>query len=430
MGTDGVAGFNGGSIGGNGVPSDGLGGRAGNGGGASDVRQGGTDLEDRVIVAGGGGGAGRDYVNGSCVPCGTGGNGGDGGALTGLDGADPDDLIYGLYFNPGAGGKGGTPLAGGAGGVGTEGAPGNSGLLGVGGNGIDGTQSVASGGGGGGYYGGGAGAGTSSGGGVGGAGGAGGSSYIGGVTEASTTPGLRVGDGQVIITVICNELTVSVSDDVICLGESFTLDASGAGTITWDGGIVNGVAYTPTSTGTVTYSTISDDPDDCVFSVDITVFDTPVITYVTTDVVGGADGEIDVTITGGTPTYYFDWDNDGTGDFDDTEDLTGLAEGVYVLVVQDDEGCSATETIGMGYTGIESLTELDLSVFPNPTSDYFTIEGEGNYAYEVLNLNGEVLLNGSGMNQTNVSLADFANGTYLVKVKRNQIEKTLRIVKK
>tara|TARA_R100000306_G_scaffold62401_1_gene69613 strand:+ start:83428 stop:91236 length:7809 start_codon:yes stop_codon:yes gene_type:complete len=200
-GTDGVGGFNGGEVGGFGTPTTGTGGFAGSGGGASDVRIGGTSLTDRIIVAGGGGGSGRDYVNGTCTPCGIGGDGGAGGGFTGIDGEDPSwSGILGSFPNVGAGGKGGTPTMGGAAGDGPNGPAGNPGALGIGGAGVNGTQSVASGGGGGGYYGGGSGGGGDSGNGVAGAGGAGGSSYVGGVTSGTTNPGIRAGDGEVIIT--------------------------------------------------------------------------------------------------------------------------------------------------------------------------------------------------------------------------------------
>ncbi|MFC8685660.1 DNRLRE domain-containing protein [Brevibacillus porteri] len=140
-----------------------------NGGGASDVRAGGTTLSNRIIVAGGGGGG-----YGNAEPW---GKGGDGGGLTGADGAF--NYIKATGGTQSNGGQGGSN----ANDTGSDGLPGT---LGVGG--ASGTQG---GGGGGGYYGGG-------GGNVGGGGG--GSSYIGTLTNASTTPGLRSGDGLVVIT--------------------------------------------------------------------------------------------------------------------------------------------------------------------------------------------------------------------------------------
>jgi glycine rich protein/type IX secretion system substrate protein len=72
----GAGGFNGGGAGtGNG----------GGGGGSSDIRYPGTTITDRVIVAGGGAGAGQDC---SAAPGDNGENGGPGGGLTGGDGFD------------------------------------------------------------------------------------------------------------------------------------------------------------------------------------------------------------------------------------------------------------------------------------------------------------------------------------------------------
>ncbi|MFT5823090.1 MAG: hypothetical protein ACI8ZM_004350 [Crocinitomix sp.] len=56
---------------------------------------------------------------------------------------------------------------------------------------------------------------------------------------------------------------------------------------------------------------------------------------------GFEDGQININVAGGTPEYSFDWDNDGTGDFDDFEDLTSIGDGTYEVVVVDENGCQA-----------------------------------------------------------------------------------------
>ena len=137
------------------------------GGGATDVRVGGTALADRVAVAGGGGGG-----NTGCPNHGTGGGGGGSSGDVGLN------LSRG--YVPGGGG---TQSAGGAAGT----APGVAGQLGLGGSAA--AYHVA--GGGGGYYGGGA---------AWAAGGGGGSGYFGGLTAASTTSGVQTGNGSITIT--------------------------------------------------------------------------------------------------------------------------------------------------------------------------------------------------------------------------------------
>ena len=142
-----TGGFNGG---GNGGGSLGFG-----GGGASDVRQGGNALANRVIVAGGGGDAGTSIS--SCQ----GGAGGAGGGLVGGNGTAGG-------CSGGSGGGGGGQSAGGSGGGGASvGCPhgfgrGKNGTLGIGGAGGPGCGEAGyspGGGGGGGYYGGGGGGG-------------------------------------------------------------------------------------------------------------------------------------------------------------------------------------------------------------------------------------------------------------------------------
>ncbi|MFT5823783.1 MAG: gliding motility-associated-like protein [Crocinitomix sp.] len=307
-GTEATPGWNGGAAGGWGTPSDGDAGPGGSGGGASDVRQGGTAYGDRVIVGGGGGGGGRDYVNGWCQPCGTGGNGGVGGSLVGGDGDDPFFDLGGFGLNPGAGGNGGTQVAGGLGGNGPEGPDGANGVIGVGAVGVPGNFSVGSGGGGGGYYGGGSGAGANWGSGVAAGGGAGGSSYIGGVTDASMTAGTCLDNGNVIITILCTGLTYTATSEEICEGEEITLDATslGGGAITWDLGVVDGVPFTPVGVGVITYTATSDDPEDCELEVDILVNPNPEVT-IAVDEIAICEGET-VTFTQGGDADTYVWD--------------------------------------------------------------------------------------------------------------------------
>ena len=173
--------YSGGWNGGGNGPDPNCSGVGSAGGGATDIRIGGTALADRVIVAGGGGG------------CANGGDdGGDGGGLVGQNGS-------GGSVSPGPRyGSGGTQSAGGSGGYGwyIDGAagytiaPSSNGSLGQGGTG----RACNSGGGGGGYYGGGGGA---------DAGGAGGSSYTHPTLCSSVvhTQGVQTGSGQLIITI-------------------------------------------------------------------------------------------------------------------------------------------------------------------------------------------------------------------------------------
>ena len=152
------------------------------GGGATDVREGGDTLNDRILVVGGGGGQGaKAYTN-----YGVGGKGG--GSIAGHGGRGDYYVSLG-----GGGGRGGSQKRGGrggrhgsgsygGGGTGANGSLGTGGDGGPGGGVYSGYLGAGGGGGGGGYYGGGGGGGGGAnnyGGGTGGGGGGGGgSSYI------------------------------------------------------------------------------------------------------------------------------------------------------------------------------------------------------------------------------------------------------------
>ena len=174
----GGGGFNGGAAGG---PFDFFGcvDGGGGGGGASDVRIGGSDLTDRVLVAGGGGGTSAG------IGC---GNGGGGGGLTG-DAGTP-----GINNCGSVGGEGGDQT----------GASG-SGQLGVGSVGAE-----LGGGGGGGYFGGGGG---------GESGGGGGGSGFGPVAATFQTD-VRSGDGTITVSYTAPTASITTPAD----GATYALD--------------------------------------------------------------------------------------------------------------------------------------------------------------------------------------------------------------
>jgi hypothetical protein len=223
-----TGGFNGGGDGGQ---AQTCGRCIGSGGaGASDIRENGSKLSDRVIVAGGAGGEGGDGVRpphyrGFWSEHGRGGSGGDGGlqAQAGKPGAilPASQGATGGYAGKGAkavkGGRGGA--YGQAGASCWSGSRGKHGVAGVGGtggvnagelalryqpSGCGSCTSGAGGGGGGGYFGGGAGGGGGSEceGGGGGGGGGGGMSYVETTATgvSSKNGGAAKGPGEIIIS--------------------------------------------------------------------------------------------------------------------------------------------------------------------------------------------------------------------------------------
>ncbi|NOQ73025.1 MAG: T9SS type A sorting domain-containing protein [Crocinitomix sp.] len=243
-------------------------------------------------------------------------------------------------------------------------------------------------------------------------------------------------ENEASIEILVNALpdvTATVDDDKICLGQGFTATGTGATDYSWlPVDILDGVEYVPTEIGTIYLLVTGTDDNDCIneAEIEVEVRDSIQIDYVATDEIFGDDGEIAIDVTGGYTPYTYDWDNDGTGDFDDTEDLTGLAAGTYILVVEDAEGCSNTLTAVVGsQVGIDELNGSSLAVYPNPTVNEITIALAGNFSYELVTVTGDIILNGVATDQETITLASLANGTYFVKIKQEETTKTIQIVK-
>ncbi len=228
------------------------------------------------------------------------------------------------------------------------------------------------------------------------------------------------------------EVVATATDEEICLGESLTLNGEGATTYVWSPDETDGVEFTPEATGTTNYLLTGTDDNGCEnnASIEITVYDALAITSVTTDEMAGSDGAINITVTGGNPAYTFDWDNDGTGDFDDTEDLTGLAGGTYVVVVMCDAGCSITESITVNsQLGINETNGLLVSVYPNPTNDLVNIQFEGAFTYQLTAVSGELILKGSSVNKEELDLDQLSKGVYFVTITAEGKSSTVKLIK-
>ncbi len=387
--TNGTTAFNGGGSGGLSIAGNGcFGGNAGGGGGASDIRFGGTGLADRIIVAGGGGGSGRDYCNGSCIPCGCGGSGGNGGGLLGVNGFPANNCGFSY---PGSGlnfGGGATGLAGGLLGPGDSGGPnGSAGVLGNGGVGATGNQDVSGGGGGGGYYGGGGGGSAVFGSGVGGGGGGGGSSYVApsNFSNITHTSGFQSNNGSIVISYnLSNLVTATQNNTLICSAgtlTSSTLFASSVSNYTWNTGS-NSPSITVTPTATTIYTVTGTNSLGCVSTATLQVqmSNLNATVSVVNPLCFGSNGTVSVNASGGVSSYSYTWSNGLI-----SSSFTTATLGAYTATVSDNT-CSITKMATLISPSAISITIVPSNILGTCLGQSSTLTasaggGTGGYTY-------------------------------------------------
>ncbi len=175
------------------------------------------------------------------------------------------------------------------------------------------------------------------------------------------------------------------------------------------------------------YDIVVEDANGCQSTAQVNLMDPPPLglSATTTDELMGGDGTIDLTVTGGTPPFIFDWDNDGVGDNNDPEDLSGLVTGNYHVIVQDANGCIDSILVFVGtQVGMEEpLSAMEINVFPNPNGGQFTVSLTGGllgetYQMQVINSIGQIVTD-FGMQsgqQHRVTLGEVERGVYYLRL--------------
>ncbi len=170
------------------------------------------------------------------------------------------------------------------------------------------------------------------------------------ITDAkgcSTTTQATITEPNGIVTSIASQTNVD------CFGNNtgaVTISASGgAGTLiySWD---TTPVQTTPTLTGLIagTYHLTVTDANNCT-KVQTVIITQPAEIVIATDLekditcFNAANGEIKITITGGTLNYKIAWTKNGAP-FATTEDLSNLSPGTYVVSVSDANNCGPKTT--------------------------------------------------------------------------------------
>jgi len=168
-----------------------------------------------------------------------------------------------------------------------------------------------------------------------------------------------------------------------------------------------------------TYTVTVTDANNCTKTISATINNTNGPTLSTTQVNvscnGGANGSIDLTVSGGTSPFTYDWSNDGAESPDnDSQDLSGLTSGTYTVTVTDANSCTATISVTITQPTAITLTETHVNVacYGGSTGsiDATVSGGTSPYTYDWSNDGAE-----SPDNDTQ-DLSGMSAGTYTVTV--------------
>ena len=148
------------------------------------------------------------------------------------------------------------------------------------------------------------------------------------------------------------ELVPDDVEDVSCFGfedGAISITASGGtGAYTYDWADLEGDDNVEDRTGLAagTYSVTVTDENGCTASLNDIQVDEPDELMAQVDNVmdaicfGFEDGSIDISVSGGTPPYSYDWDD--LAEADEPEDRSGLAAGTYSVTITDENGCTVS----------------------------------------------------------------------------------------
>ncbi|MFN0213748.1 MAG: HYR domain-containing protein, partial [Saprospiraceae bacterium] len=165
-------------------------------------------------------------------------------------------------------------------------------------------------------------------------------------------------------------------------------------------GLASGSAFPEgTTTVTYTYTDANNNAGSCSFDVTITSAVEFTGVTVNNDLNNQQVGSIDITVEGGTGPFQYVWTDENANVIANTEDVTGLGEGVYQVQITDANDCVYTESdIKLQNTSSakEPVWLTGVSLQPNPASGFtnivFSVPVTSNLEINVIDATGRILL--------------------------------------
>jgi gliding motility-associated-like protein len=143
------------------------------------------------------------------------------------------------------------------------------------------------------------------------------------------------------VTVNPLPLTDAGADQIVCIGTTVSLSGNNAATYSWDNGVTNNLAFTP-SVGTVTYTVVGTSAFGCVASDQVVVTVNPLPVVFAGNNITICDGQ-SVTLTGSGAVNYT-WNN---GVLNGVQFTPTLGTTTYIVTGTSAAGCINTDQVNI-----------------------------------------------------------------------------------
>ena len=126
---------------------------------------------------------------------------------------------------------------------------------------------------------------------------------------------------------------------------------------------------------------------------------------------GGADGFIDLSVSGGTGLYSYEWSNNFT-----TEDLNDISAGIYTITVTDENGCSVQSNIEITEPDAVTVSVNNISVVSCPGGNDGSIDVEINGGFPPYDITWSSV---NGFSSNDEDISNLVSGDYTLTVLDN-----------
>jgi hypothetical protein len=249
------------------------------------------------------------------------------------------------------------------------------------------------------------------------------------------TDALGCTDTVTTVLAVTDLAAAATASNPLCYGSgtgSVTVSATGGTgpyTYDWAGSLTSGTVLSGLSEGS--YSVVVTDAYGCSTSASASVNEPAAwsVSAAVTPAVFGADGAIDIIVSGASSPYTYSWDNNAT-----TQDLNNLDGGTYVVTITDSVGCTYTDSIV-----VNSLVGLDINdlnnvqIFPNPSNGQFFIASPALNSVVLYNQFGQKValeLTTIGEGKYQVLTNQLANGSYILELQSEDaiVRKAIQLI--